>query len=459
MFSFLQFCLNLIKIAIVIELVKYSGPIIAAIVAYISTIRAFIWVAGLVEHKLSRTLKKSLITRLDNWWRLIRDTPFPTLARAECENLLEKYNEIFKSNTFLNPLKIGISLFLTMLAFFTGNSIQLFALVFDIKIPNITPFTYPVDEDQFMTDQNIRIMRLLYSIIIFPQVVFLVALFKAIKEKLYIRSKVIEHTFRYIIYYTISVQLASLLMNYVLDFGNNIPTMLFDAVILIVLHQRGLKMIKSGHFKRFVLEVLLSILVMLTVRYLFEGRYGLYTPLFTPSFYFVVNWIFDSLTIMVTVTLIGVIVRQGSIINFFLILADILLALVFSIIVYFNVHTYDFFINILLYDLGLSMSEFLARVKISFVSSITNLDFGLFLFSMTTLIPTIIYFFIIILSYFSKITIWITGRSSRMLFYNGRPEEKKTPVYLSLVLFAVIIAFIPAFIGWLSTSSAVSTLQ
>ena len=236
-------------------------------------------------------------------------------------------------------------------------------------------------------------------------------------------------------------------------------------LLVVYWYKIGSKFIKLDRTlsKRFVYSAI-GFLVVLAILMNFTDNLDaefLLSMLYSDSFFYASNFLFDSITFTITFWILQRIATSNSITNLGYLLLDIVLALLLAVALY-----------VIVLILGNIIDELSILRKIAREDSLSYLDYfrnklgvyienvqlGGMLFAATTLIPTIVYITILILSYFGKVAYLFSGKLSKFFFYKELSEGKKSPVYMTMVFFSLLIATIPGYIAWHSSKVAIQSI-
>jgi len=390
------------------EKILICFPFIYAFIIYLLSLRGLFWFVDGIEKILSKNqiLRAKLIKKLDNWWEVVIQTPFPVLAKKEAEIVLNKLNSYFEDREKSVAIILNVSLFLTFLSLFLG------------KVYNNLYFI--INDDIAVSKQLVPIyLALLFNFLL---VIFF---FTALRNHI-IRKKIIFNWLIRITYF-----------GFVLDYIRNFINFkfgLFETIIFPLLFLAACEFIlwfnNKFSVKRFLLITIIVLLfsIIPNIQYRILGH----SISSTQNLLWILNFVFDLATFIFTWKILHKIVNGRSVYNFFWIMLDVLIAITLSIILY------------VLYPL-LSGGEIMSFIK----WTLSNKNYSYIFYASTTLIPTVLFFGLIILAYLCKTTEIMLGRVSKYIFYTPKMEEKRTPVYLTLILISYIISIVPAIITFI----------
>lgn len=411
-------------------------PFIAAIIAYISSLRSLFWFSEKVEKSLSKNIKVKLIRRLDSWWEIITKTPFPVLAKKESEIVVRKLNQYLNDKKRSKHIKLNLSIFLTLFAWFIGNIFFVISCILfdnqeihiDEKISSLlwicllSVILYFLYKALMNPDERIKLMfNWLLRDIYFGFLVNSILL-PLISEKLTAESYFIDSNF------------------WVAIIG----------LILIVLFEVIIARNKTYTIKRFFLFSAL-IITFLSIAKSFDYFDLIWRikDIYYNHFPWVLNYVFDLITFLITFRILNKIIEGKTLINILWILIDVFLAGILAITLYFIL----LYLNNM-FEGVINNNENLDKIFIYSKEAISKNRFHNIIYASTTLIPTILYFFLLKLSYLGKIVELYLGKISKYIFYRPREDEKRTPVYLTLILISVVLSFVPAIISFIAAKKA-----
>ena len=113
------------------KIVYLLTPYLLGALAFISSLRAFLWVSDRVEDKVSKKFKEKSISKLEKWWDKIISIKFPELAVAKSQLLLDKVNPFLEDEKEFTKIKLATSLLFTTIAYLIGHVILIISISID----------------------------------------------------------------------------------------------------------------------------------------------------------------------------------------------------------------------------------------------------------------------------------------------------------------------------------------
>ncbi len=408
-------------------------------VGFIGGIKAGVEIAKFFEERSTSAWKDKWNVKLNDYWLNALTTPFPRLASVEAGKVrayLKKYFSSFESPFYA---KLAFSLLLTSLAFFIGDLVYVLSHVFGFG------YDYGISNTSFPKES--LYMKNAIDAVYGSYLVF--RLIKVLQSKVNIK----QSTQNWIILWVL-LRVAS---SYTLSFAHNLFirssswifhwTNLLGLVCLIIglgIFYYNQKRERRGlpEKLRIVLIGLLATLALISP-WLFrlvsypEGsnQYPISLIFFLEetAFYFL-NIVADFTTFAVTLVVLQWISKGRSVENCFYILVDLFAALAFAVLVAIGYDIFSHFKELIINPI---LGPYSIREVIS--SDAQEWKLGPLLFSLTTLIPSVIFMAALIGRFLAKIVSMAIGRLSHYLFWKRELDKQPSPVYMTIVLFGVII--------------------
>ena len=441
--------------------------------------RAFFWASERLESFVSKNIREKLISKLTAWWDYVGETKFPQFAKREAQIIAAKIKDFRNKDHDFFSYKLNLSLLLTTAAFMIGAFLQVLSHLFDLEITVLDKF---INKDSIFYRNDWEFGYQFYLEYI-PTVVLFFQLYRCLGRTENRKRLLITYLFQFIIYSIFVFVLISFfegIINNQMDtqsdegmsFAIRMPRYVIVIIFLIQTSLLGLLYWRGGisirRTNKFTIKMfLLSLVIIVIVAIILEGcrYYGWQIVpqiIYMEGFYYFVNFLFDSLTFFITLKLIERIAKGSTFKNFGYIVTDIVLASVLAVTLYFltllSLVMMSLALNGYLFQ-GENWAEMFAIELSSRITfELSSLKFGTVFFAGTTLIPTLVYVVILVTSYVSKFTYLLSGKLSKFFFYKGVSVEQKSPVYMTLVLFSLLMATIPAYIAWHSSKVAIQSI-
>ena len=417
----------------IIKVVYFLAPYILGFLAFVSSLRAFIWVGEKIEGRLNKDFRINIIRRVDKWWNKISETPFPMLARVKTKVLLSYIDNYF--NKIQKPLEIKLtfSFLLSALAYLIGHSIQ---------------FVF-VSKDYFLNgsiDLNSYKFFLFTNPIFFPAYILLsYRLFSIVKQKNFEQSALYLYLVEFIFF-----AVGSYSIKYY-GFSYKSYLFLFIALNMYLIWLKVISKMRIG--------IQIGLLILLTlILIFFSKRIGAFS--FTLILLFSLNYIFDFSTFKVNYSIYQKMTKGNSYVNFFWLVISLISTALLALLVYiFVLLTWELEGYFLSSGWRINNIESLFDLILQQTNHSINQDaYCIILYSATTFIPIIVLTTIFVMSFSAKATLKLIGNFSKFLFFTQDVEKKKTPIYMTIVLIAFWLSIIPGIIAFISTANTIGQL-
>lgn len=435
------------------------------LVAFMAAFAGFEKLGARVENLLSRKTKSKLQKKLDIWWKKIINTSPKKLANIESKYLISVFNRVLEKNKHIKL--IMLSIILTSIAFVLGDiptSIYFltgglenaeYALGSFDADRNFLPSDTTDEEAQFFKDGQkawavsaigyltVRLMILLYALYLFVydktdlysliKLIVVGVLFVLLGKNI---SLIVDICF---LYKTASLNqyiyssVAMLAIIFILIFLKKEVSiskllLIIPVVIFFLLFYHGNMSIGQDlSFNYFFV-------------YTIDGLINRFSAIY---FY---NYIFDFLTILVAIYTLNKISISSNFKSFLLLLMNLVLSFTLSLGIYvlYNMHIYNIklafegssFLNT---SVPLSFFEYLESVALT---SLSEYDFSLTLYAITTFIPITFFVIYAIVVFVAKLIERNFAILTKLLYFNRSKQKKKTGIYLTIIIVGFFISLI-----------------
>lgn len=416
------------------ELILFLCPYLLGFLAFVSAFRAFLWVSDKVEMLLPDNFKRRSIVLLDTWWISIKNSEIPFLAEREASFILNKLVPIFSSREKLRVFEITGSLILTTSSYLIGHCIFIYS---HLNGPDV---------------ESQRIIWF-YSIY-FPSYIYLiVSSFRLIILDIWNKKNVYRVFVKFVLI-TASIHIIHHCLG---TYGFQIPDILrILCIIAFIAFANPIFKLENDKYSQNY--VILTLLLMF-----FFANHLFYFVLSLVVLYWV-NYLFDRAVLHYFHFSLKKIGKNSQVKNIAILISNIVVAFALALPVFFLIigswgiresgnllPNLEFLIDLMEYSP-------ITLIENQYYHTINYNAFCIFLYSTTLFVPILIFSIGLVVRFVAKLIYLYLGQVSRFLFYRNKRNEKKSVIYLSLVLIFFWLSFLPAFFAFYSSQLTVLNL-
>lgn len=435
------------------------GCVVATLLlAFFSSLLVWMRVGVELEKRISTKWREKLTLELNTWITNVTEYTIPQMAKNELSFIVDWVTRITKGNYFK---LVSYSFLLTLCSLFIGEFISSILYLFGVGIPTYedVSFVYPDGTLGYSQKAYAEVLmgytKMKY--LSFSKVVCHgIGLYYLLKDVILKNKFKKEYFFQWSLLFIILMFMTrniSLICDSYFTVKDELWIHIFTFMVLsltLYIYKKHVQNIVVS-FKSFTTLSLIFLfafnILLSAIESRFDIKYSYFINALSSSFIFlfILNLLFDYLTIITSRIIFRRILKSNLITSIALLSANIIIALCYSFILLFIFSIYTlteqryFGSSVVNQNVlnGISYWEFF---KGTTLMGLGFSNIGYILYSTTTLIPIIVISLYILISFIAKNMYKNFGKVTNLMYLAADPKKEFSPIYFSLFTIGIVLS-------------------